>query len=393
MCSTKPEVQKRGTSHTARLLAFLILISLFATPAWADTPVPGPEGEDGGAYPHPSTLLYEDGKPVVHFFYNTYCSECQKTLPYIQEIAPLYPGVVFRFHDIRESDEARVLFQEFKQEYGREFLPVPSLFIGPYVLSGYGEITRNLGDAIRFTTVREEVRPTIPAPGVAGTKEALTIPLVVGAALVDGINPCAFAVLIFLILSLIVLDTRKRVLTVGATFILAVFCFYFLSGLGLFAVVQSSGMSRSVSMAAAVIAILAGAISIGEALVKRRTPHLSIPESTRGIIDAWVKKGSVPGAFVLGVLVGMFELPCTGGIYLAILSLLSNRMTLNEGLPYLLLYNVFFILPLVLILAVIAFGVAPEQLERLREEKRPLVRIAMGGVMILLGLILILEIA
>ncbi len=392
MCTTKPEVRKRRLSKPGRLVTCLILIFLLAAPAWADYPGPGPEGGNEEVYQPLSTLLYEDGKPVVHFFYNTYCTECQKTVPYIQEIAPLYPGVVFRFHDIRESDEAGILFQEFKQQYGREFLPVPSLFLGPYVLSGYDEITVNLGDAIRLTTIQGEVRPTMPVPEATGTGEVLTIPLVIGAALVDGINPCAFAVLIFLMLSLMVLDSRKRVVAVGATFILAVFCFYFLSGLGLFAVVQSSGMSRLVSMAAAGIAILAGVISIWEALWKRKTPFLSIPDSTRGIIEAWVKKGSLPGAFVLGVLVGIFELPCTGGIYLAILSLLSNRMTLYEGIPYLLLYNLVFILPLVLILAVIAFGVAPEQLERLREEKRPLIRLAMGGVMILLGIILILEI-
>ncbi|HNQ29028.1 MAG: Thiol-disulfide oxidoreductase ResA [Methanoregulaceae archaeon PtaB.Bin009] len=392
MGTTRPEVRKKRLSNLCKLVISLIFVTLFLANAWADSPGPAPEGGEKRESPIPSTLLYEDGKPVVHFFYNTYCTECQKTVPYMQEIAPLYPGVVFRFHDIRESDEARILFQEFKQQYGREFLPVPSLFLGPYVLSGYEEITANLGDAIRLTMMQGEVRPTIPVPEVTGTKEVLTIPLVVGAALVDGINPCAFAVLIFLVLSLIALDTRKRVVTVGATFILAVFCFYFLSGLGLFAIVQSSGMSLLISVAAAAIAILAGVISIGEALWKRKTPFLSIPESTRGIIDTWAKKGSVPGAFVLGVLVGMFELPCTGGIYLAILSLLSNRMTMYEGIPYLLLYNLIFVFPLVLILAVVALGIAPEKLEKLREEKRPIIRLAMGGVMILLGIVLILEI-
>jgi len=228
--------------------------------------------------------------------------------------------------------------------------------------------------------------------GSSGDGETLTIPLVAGAALVDGINPCAFAVLIFLLLSLLGLDSRKKVLMVGATFIVAVFCFYFASGLGLFAVIQSSGMSRLVSLAAAVIAIIAGVISIGEALWKKPTPFLSIPASTKGIIDTWVKKGSLPAAFVLGILVGMFELPCTGGIYLAILSLLSNRMTLYQGIPYLLLYNLIFIVPLVLILVVVAFGVAPEQLEKIREEKRPYIRLAMGIVMIILGIILLLEI-
>ena len=88
----------------------------------------------------------------------------------------------------------------------------------------------------------------------------------------------------------------------------------------------------------------------------------------------------------------MFELPCTGGIYLAILSLLSNRMSIMEGIPYLLLYNLFFILPLVIILGVFAFGLPVERLEQLQTGSRRGVRVLMGIVMILLGIILIFEI-
>jgi len=387
--------RKGGRRAVTRVLGGIILLLLLLPSfSWADSPN-DPSGIETAITPTLtlSQPLYEDGKPVVHFFYNTNCAECQKTIPYMEEMVALHPGAVFRFHDIRESETDRELFQEFKRAYGKEFLPVPSLFVGPYVLTEYEEITKNLEDALRLTAQQPSVHPTFANnSGSSGDGETLTIPLVAGAALVDGINPCAFAVLIFLLLSLLGLDSRKKVLMVGATFIVAVFCFYFASGLGLFAVIQSSGMSRLVSLAAAVIAIIAGVISIGEALWKKPTPFLSIPASTKGIIDTWVKKGSLPAAFVLGILVGMFELPCTGGIYLAILSLLSNRMTLYQGIPYLLLYNLIFIVPLVLILVVVAFGVAPEQLEKIREEKRPYIRLAMGIVMIILGIILLLEI-
>lgn len=377
-----------------RLCSLILILLLIPSASWADSPGdPSGHGSDLSSAPTLSQPLYEDGKPVVHFFYNTNCAECQKTLPYIDEMVTSHPQAVFRYHNIRESDSDRQLFQEFKTAYGKEFLPVPSVFIGPYVLSEYEEIVSNLDDAIRLSSEQPGANP-IPTFNIEGPRdtESLTIPLVFGAALVDGINPCAFAVLIFLLLSLLALDSRKKVLMVGATFIIAVFCFYFASGLGLFAIVQSSGMSKIVSLAAAVIAIIAGLISIGEAFWKNKTPFLSIPESTKGIIETWVKKGSLPAAFVLGILVGMFELPCTGGIYLAILSLLSNRMTLSQGIPYLLLYNLVFILPLVIILAVVAFGVAPEQLEKIREEKRTSIRLVMGAVMIILGVILLLEI-
>lgn len=389
-----PSTRARQRTIIPGLCICILLLLLVPSAAWAElSGDPSGFAQDLSSVPTLSQPLYEEGKPVVHFFYNTNCAECQKTLPYIDEMVSSHPQVFFRFHNIRESDADRELFQEFKNAYGKEFLPVPSLFIGPYVLSGYEEIVENLEDAIQLTSQQPGVHPTITSnTGGLGDNETLTIPLVIGAALVDGINPCAFAVLIFLLLSLLALDSRKKVLMVGATFIFAVFCFYFMSGLGLFTLVQSSGISTLVSLAAAAIAILAGVISLGEAVLKRKTPYLSIPESTRGIIDRWVKKGSMPAAFVLGVLVGMFELPCTGGIYIAILALLSNQMTMSEGIPFLLVYNLIFILPLIIILSLIAFGVTPEQLDRVRNEKRPYIRLAMGFVMIILGVILLLEI-
>jgi cytochrome c biogenesis protein CcdA len=182
-------------------------------------------------------------------------------------------------------------------------------------------------------------------------------------------------------------------LVVGAVFIFAVFCFYFLSGLGLFAVIQSAGISLIISIIAAAIAIAAGVISILSVIAGEKGPaFLSIPERGKGIIEPYMKKASIPAAFVVGILVGMFELPCTGGIYLAILSLLSNRMSVMEGIPFLLLYNLFFILPLLIILGVFVLGLPVERLEQWQTGSRRGVRVIMGAVMILLGIILLLEI-
>jgi cytochrome c biogenesis protein CcdA len=180
-------------------------------------------------------------------------------------------------------------------------------------------------------------------------------------------------------------------LLVGTIYIIAVFIFYFLSGLGIFAIVQVSGISRIFSVIAASLAILFGLITIRDAFFGDKGAFLAIPESRKGVIDAYVKKGSLPAAFVLGILVGMFELPCTGGIYLAILSLLSHQGTITAGLPYLLLYNVIFVLPLVAILLIISFGIPPERLNQWRLEHRMIVRLIMGAVMIGIGAFIIAE--
>jgi cytochrome c biogenesis protein CcdA len=339
-----------------------------------------------------SPILTEDGKLVVYFFYNHNCEECLKTLPYVEEFATNHPDIIVKFVDVMDSDESLALFKEFKDYYDTGAIPVPSAFVGNITLTGYEQITQDLPSAVNETLTNPS--PLSPQTGIeTGVREEITLPLIIVSALVDGINPCAFSVLIFLLLTIMALGSRGKVLIVGTTFILAVFTFYFLSGLGIFTIIQTAGISRIISFIAAVIAIGAGIISIATVIIGQKGPAiLSIPESRKGIIDQYIRKASVPAAFAVGLLVGMFELPCTGGIYFAILSLLSNRMTAIEGIPYLLVYNLFFVLPLVIILGIFAWGLPVQRLDQWRTGSRRSVRVIMGAVMILLGILLLFEV-
>jgi len=86
----------------------------------------------------------------------------------------------------------------------------------------------------------------------------------------------------------------------------------------------------------------------------------------------------------------MVELPCTGGVYLAILGLIGDRMTLPEGIPYLLLYNLIFVIPLILILLVVYWGGTPERMEAYRAGSRRWVRLLIGVMMVALGAAMLL---
>ena len=344
-----------------------------------------------GLTPTFSPVVTDDGKPVVYFFFNRNCGECLKTLPFVEKFATDNPSVKIAYVDVMASEENLALFKNFKEYYGTGPISVPSVFIGNITLSGYDEITADLPSAVNQTIANPPVIP--PKVTEPGEKEELTLPLIIVSALVDGINPCAFSVLIFLLLTIMALGSRRKVLIVGTTFILAVFTFYFFSGLGIFTLIQTAGISRLISFIAALIALGAGILSIASVLVGEAGPViLSIPASRKGVIDQYIRKASIPAAFAVGLLVGMFELPCTGGIYLAILSLLSNRVTLIEGIPYLLVYNLFFVLPLIIILAIFTWGVPVERLDQLRTGSRRTVRVIMGVVMIALGIILLLEV-
>jgi len=332
-------------------------------------------------------------------FYNRNCHDCQRVLEFLPGFLNEHPDTKVISYDIADDPVYRDLFQQYNERYGRPFSPVPAVFVGQQELVGYEEITTGLEAGIAAARANGTVFPltslptTVPSVGQTTpiTNEStptLTLPLIISAALVDGINPCAFAVLIFLLVTLLALESRRKVLAAGAAYTIAVFVFYFLTGLGIFTVVQVTGFSTVFSLVASVIALIAGIIMLRDALGTHKA-ILAIPESRKTMIDTYIQKSSVPAAFILGILVGMFELPCTGGIYLAILSLLSRDSTLAEGIPYLLLYNVIFIIPLIIIIAIVFWGIPPERLATFRESNRRLIRFGMAIVMIVIAVYLL----
>ena len=79
--------------------------------------------------------------------------------------------------------------------------------------------------------------------------------------------------------------------------------------------------------------------------------HLRIPTIAHGTIQDWLKRATYPASAVGGFLVGLCTFPCSGGIYLAIIGLLAAKATYLQGLGYLGLHNLAFVLPLFIILA------------------------------------------
>ncbi|HEY3420631.1 MAG TPA: fibronectin type III domain-containing protein [Methanomassiliicoccales archaeon] len=222
-----------------------------------------------------------------------------------------------------------------------------------------------------------------------GFSTDLTIGMVIAAAAIDSINPCAISVMIFLLMFLTSLGNKRRVLLVGIAYIVTVFLVYLIAGIGLLAFLQSTAMTRYVYYGAAVLSIAIGVINIKDYIFPGNKPTVAIPESRKPLIKKYIEKASIPAAVVLGAMVSMFELPCTGGIYLAILSLLGDNMTAAQGMPYLVLYNLIFVLPLAAILVIIYFGVSAQKANEWRLEKRSKLRLVIGAVMLLLGTVML----
>ncbi|HVP93846.1 MAG TPA: cytochrome c biogenesis CcdA family protein [Methanoregulaceae archaeon] len=374
------------------VLLILICIAILAGPVFGESPAPQASGPSGNVTSISDLIASEPpGHVIVYFFYNEYCGECQKSLTFMEGFRQRHPNVVIRSFDIANNPDNQQLFQQFNDRYGVPLSPVPAAFTGEWEIMGNENIQGHLDEIVTAeeANLTEGIAlPQIPAFSVTGVKE-LTIPIIIAAALVDGLNPCALAVLLFLLITIVSVGSGKRMLQVGLTYIGAVFLFYFISGLGVFTFVQVSGIPRIFSTVAAAVAIIVGIIMIKEAAYPGRGLLLAIPESKKGTITRYIHESTLPAAFVLGILVGIFELPCTGGIYLAILSMITSKMTFASGLPLLILYNIAFVIPLLVTLAVVYFGIPPERLENWRNEQRLMIRMVMGLFMIGIGIIVL----
>jgi cytochrome c biogenesis protein CcdA/glutaredoxin len=333
----------------------------------------------------------------IFLFHGLGCEHCARARPVIDKIVAKYPQVQLKAYEVNFNSTNREMYTEFLTRYNVTGREVPTIFIGDRALVGEQAVTTQLEERIVWHINNPEVCPAtfnesggVPDNLSPAKPVDLTVPSIVIAAVIDSINPCAFAVLIILLAYLTSLGERRRIVVVGCTYITTVFVVYFVAGLGLLTVVQQVGLTHIVFTFAAVVAIIAGLINIAEVLLKREIFTLAIPVSQKGAIDRYIKRASVPSAIVLGALVSMVELPCTGGIYLAILGLLGDRMTLVEGIPYLLLYNLIFVLPLILILIVMYWGGTPERMEAFRAGNKRWVRLVMGIVMVALGAAMLL---
>lgn len=218
---------------------------------------------------------------------------------------------------------------------------------------------------------------------------AWLLPLVGVAALVDSVNPCAFSVLLVTIAFLFSLGKlRSSVLEIGLAYVLGIFLVYTLIGLGLLQVLHLFDTPHFMAKLGASALIALGLVGLASHFVPAFPVRLRMPQFAHGRMAALMEKASLPSAFVLGGLVGVCELPCTGGPYLAVIGLLHDRATHALGLSYLLLYNAIFILPLVVILLLAADRALLARVEAWKKRNTGAMRLWGGQAMVLLGLLI-----
>jgi cytochrome c-type biogenesis protein len=217
------------------------------------------------------------------------------------------------------------------------------------------------------------------------------LPAVITTGLVDSVNPCAFAVILLLLAFLFTLrKSRSHILKLGLVYVGMIFLVYFAIGLGILQAVRFSDNPHFVARAGAWLLIGLGVINLIEYFFPNFPIKLHMPKIAGARTNALIKQATLPTTMAAGLLVGLCTFPCSGGIYVSIITLLNAKTTLAWGVGYLALYNVMFVLPLIIILFLVGNRMAAKAWARWEREHVLKIRLWYGVVMVVLGAAMLL---
>lgn len=354
-------------------------------------------------------------------FYSPNCHKCiEAKAEIIPAIEKEFIGrIQIEYRDILDMDNYKLLLS-LKEKYGSKLENIlPVFYFHGHFLNARGNIKNGLraliSGSLSHQPKGEESLPSVDLAAYFKTFEPLAV---IGAGLTDGINPCAFTVIVFFISFLSLQGYRRRELTViGLTFILAVFITYLAIGLGIFAFLyRLSGfwiISKVFTYAVGIFSITLGVLALYDFFKFKKTADtegllLQLPKAIKNrihsVIGLHYRKGkddsgkaSRPhilrlalSALAIGFIVSILEAVCTGQVYLPTIAFVLKATRLKlQALTYLMLYNIMFIVPLFIIFLFALLGVTSQQFSNFLRKRLSAIKILMAGLFFILGIFLL----
>lgn len=350
----------------------------------------------------PSSVNY----PVfLAYFYEPGCHDCDKAKIVLKDISAKYPeNLILKSFDISLSENVELAeaLGELYQMPEEERLLVPVIFLGDDYLFRSAISFDNLDELIQKYSTTETTAP----PWEKVKKKDLTaqerliarfqsfgLAAVAVSGLIDGINPCAFATIIFFISYLALINRKGRdILWVGGIFTLSVFLTYFLIGTGALKMITSLSFLPLVRkifiLVTAALVLILGVVSLYDYLQFKKKgttkdAKLQLPSFLKNMIHSTIRKNVRLSNYILmaavtGFIVSLLELACTGQIYLPTIMFISTIPDLKvNALFYLLFYNLMFVVPLVLVFSFTYWGTTSAQWAVLTQKNFGKIKMAM----------------
>ncbi|MBI9103434.1 MAG: DUF1573 domain-containing protein [Spirochaetales bacterium] len=342
------------------------------------------------------------------YYYSPSCKECREFLahsvPQLSE--KLGKNIIVNGKDIQDPLNYEDLFKRLTT-LGVESLAFPVIIFNNRVIQGEREIEKELENLLENDGSLLETEAS-DARNVAEknhTGPDLRIFPIFLAGLLDGVNPCAFTTLIFLLTALAVAGrSRREILVIGLFFTFSVYITYYFVGVGFFGVIR---MADSFSMISIVIKWLLVTVLLVFAVLsildffkikKNRASEiiLQLPKGMKKRIHKSVRTYSrstalAGSSILMGFLVSIFELGCTGQIYFPTITYMIKTKGSLSGYFMLALYNFAFILPLLLIFFITYRGVSSDKVTAIFQKNLGAVKLFTAVLFIVLAVITILN--
>lgn len=307
---------------------------------------------------------------ITEIYYSPGCKTCEefisKEIPLLEEI--LEREISVNRVNILEADNLLSLENRLK-DLNISMTNFPILIYNNKVLQGEDVNSEKL-EALINNSSSESQKPYNSSLEVVKPLQVFL------AGLIDGVNPCAFTTLLFLISSLFYIGRGKReILQIGLIFSLTIFLSYYLVGLGMLNVVRTANYFPIVAQIIRYLLILGlivlAVYSFYDAWLvksgKTKEVKLQLPKKLKRKIHQTIKdntrkRGLITGTIIIGIMVTIFELSCTGQVYLPIIAYIIKIEGSLSAYAYLTLYNLAFILPLLIVFVTIYRGTTNERL-------------------------------
>ncbi|MBZ4420230.1 glutaredoxin domain-containing protein [Myxococcus sp. RHSTA-1-4] len=355
----------------------------------------------------------------LEVFVRESCPRCEDAKAFLAELRVTHPEVQVRYLDVGRDTAARERLAALAAEHSLPVVGVPAFHARGQLLVGFsgretsGRQLLTLLEGGGGPGGAEGVCPledtSCPPPASTLPRDTVELPWVgrvsvgelglpaftVVLGLIDGFNPCAMWVLLFLLSLLIRLGDRRKMFVVGGTFVLTSGLVYFAFMAAWLNVFLLVGFSRLTQVLLGVVALGIGLLNVKDFFAFHRGPTLSIPERakpglyarTRRLLEQQPLLSAMGGVVVLALLVNLVELACTAGlpaVYTQVLAL--RRLPGWQYYAYLALYNAAYILDdsVMLVIAVVTLSQ-----RKLQQKAGRWLKLLSGAVMLLLGLLLL----
>ena len=334
----------------------------------------------------------------VDFYYGDGCPHCGATDAILSGLSDDYGLNITKYEVSRDPEMRNLLFQKY-DDFGADIRQggVPTIILDNSTFI-VGQMSEENWKAILQTCLDEgcpDSKIVFESSLIVESDSAaqLTLPVLVGAALVDSINPCTIAVMVLLISAILYSKGQKSALVSGLLFSFTIFLMYIFYGFGILHAISSFQLTQVFYFVVTVAAFILALFEVRAYFDYRPgMGAVEMPMFLRPYAKKVTANATSPLAVVAAaIFCSLFLVPCSSGPYLLVLGLIAKAVTL-QTLSYLLLYNFIFILPMLVITVAIYFGkTTVEKITNMKEDYIREIHLVSGIILYILFFLMLIE--